>query len=78
MRKTLGLRFEGETRELDKIVVGDIVVKPPWVALDVSVVLWAWVGWTAKSRYGRSGTAGAILRASCESELTSSEMVMLG
>ncbi|KAL1719974.1 FAD binding domain-containing protein [Schizophyllum commune] len=34
VRKTLGLRFEGETRELDKIVVGDIVVKPPGVALD--------------------------------------------
>ncbi|KAL1726739.1 FAD binding domain-containing protein [Schizophyllum commune] len=34
VRKTLGLRFDGETRELDKIVVGDIVVKPPGVALD--------------------------------------------
>ena len=41
VRKTLGLRFEGETRELDKIVVGDIVVKPPGVALDVSVSLWS-------------------------------------
>ncbi|KAL1701600.1 FAD binding domain-containing protein [Schizophyllum commune] len=34
VRKTLGPKFEGETRELDKIVVGDIVVKPPGVALD--------------------------------------------
>ena len=35
VRKLLGLDFEGETRELDKIVTGDIVVKPG-LALDVS------------------------------------------
>ena len=36
VRKLLGLNFEGETRELDKIVTGDMVVKPG-LALDVSV-----------------------------------------
>ncbi|KAI5835533.1 hypothetical protein K523DRAFT_359890 [Schizophyllum commune Tattone D] len=33
VRKLLGLDFEGETRELDKIVTGDLVVKPG-LALD--------------------------------------------
>ncbi|KAL1755699.1 FAD binding domain-containing protein [Schizophyllum commune] len=34
VRKTLGLTFAGETRELDKMLAGDIVVKPPGLARD--------------------------------------------
>ncbi|KAL1669638.1 FAD binding domain-containing protein [Schizophyllum commune] len=34
VRKTLGLNFAGETRELDKMLAGDIVVKPPRLARD--------------------------------------------
>ncbi|KAI5890762.1 uncharacterized protein SCHCODRAFT_02632818 [Schizophyllum commune H4-8] len=34
VRKTLGLNFAGETRELDKMLAGDIVVKPPGLARD--------------------------------------------
>ena len=37
VRKTLGLNFAGETRELDKMLAGDIVVKPPGLARDVSM-----------------------------------------
>ncbi|KAL1672846.1 FAD binding domain-containing protein [Schizophyllum commune] len=29
VRKLLGLKFEGETRQMDKMVIGDIMVKPP-------------------------------------------------
>ncbi|KAL1707442.1 FAD binding domain-containing protein [Schizophyllum commune] len=34
VRKILGLNFLGETRELDKMLAGDIVVKPPGLARD--------------------------------------------
>ena len=36
VRKLLGLKFEGETRQMDKMVIGDIMVKPPGLDKRVS------------------------------------------
>ena len=36
VRKLLGLKFEGETRQMDKMIIGDIMVKPPGLDKRVS------------------------------------------